>query len=243
MKKIKIIRGKGNKIRKNLVIEYEKLGWTSCRNEIPKKLIVDFNNLLNKLSINKGYKDIDDLTISLNKENKLELKKFFDSLPKKKEFKLISTHLKKKIKTFEQNTKLKMIASYLNPAMPNDTRLTYDFHQESNYLNKKYKKNKIDILTAHFPLVRGVDKKNGSMSALSESHLEGNYSSIIIKGKKNGFKSYTPTNINMIKKKHEEVLFKLETSDVLYFTKNLIHKSNINNSKKCRFIGIIRFTR
>ena len=43
MKKIKTIRGKANKIRKNLVIEYEKLGWTSCRNEIPKKLIQNLN--------------------------------------------------------------------------------------------------------------------------------------------------------------------------------------------------------
>ena len=36
---------------------------------------------------------------------------------------------------------------------------------------------------------------------------------------------------------------KLDIGDVLFFTKNLIHKSNFNYSNKYRFIGIIRFIR
>ena len=46
-----------------------------------------------------------------------------------------------------------------------------------------------------------------------------------------------------LKKRFEEVQFKLDIGDVLFFTKNLIHKSNFNYSNKCRFIGIIRFIR
>ena len=111
------------------------------------------------------------------------------------------------------------------------------------YLNGKYKVNKTDILSAHFPLIHNANKRNGSMSALSKSHLEGNYSTINITGKKNGFKSFTPKNIKKIEKKFEEVQFKLNIGDVLFFTKNLIHKSNFNYSEKCRFIGIIRFIR
>ena len=49
------------------------------------------------------------------------------------------------------------------------------------------------------------------------------------------------SKVYKVRKKYQEVLFKLKIGDVLYFTKNLIHKSNFNSSNKCRFIGITRF--
>lgn len=245
MNKVKIKKPKSYLSRINLIKDYDRFGWASSKNEIPKKLIINFSKMSKKISKKYGYSDLDDLAINLDKYNKKKLKKVLEEISKIREFKKIERHLFKKIKTFriDKSKKIRIEGTYFNPGLPKDKRLAYKFHQESSYLNGKYKLNKTDILSAHFPLIHDANKKNGTMSALTKSHLEGNYSAVDITGKKNGFKSFTPKNIKRIEKKFEEVQFKLNTGDVLFFTKNLIHKSNFNYSNKCRFIGIIRFIR
>ncbi len=245
MNKVKVKISKNYAVRKKLIKDYDCYGWASSKNEIPSKLIMNFSNASKKIAQRYGFLDMDDLAINLDKEDKKKLKRIFENISKIKEFKEIQTYLSKKVKIFKsfKTKKIKIEGTYFNPGLPKDKRLAYKFHQESSYLNGKYKVNKTDILSAHFPLIHNANKKNGSMSALSKSHLEGNYSMINITGKKNGFKSFTPKNIKKIEKKFEEVQFKLNIGDVLFFTKNLIHKSNFNYSDKCRFIGIIRFIR
>ena len=245
MNKVKVKNPKAYTLRKKLIKDYDSFGWASSKNEIPKKLIINFFKASKKIAQRFGYSDMDNLAINLDKNNKEKLKEIFESIPKIKEFKEIESYLLKKVRTFKtiKIKKIKIVGAYFNPGLPKDKRLAYRFHQESSYLNAKYKVNKTDILSAHFPLIHNANKKNGSMSALSKSHLEGNHSTINITGKKNGFKSFTPKNIKKIEKRFEEVQFKLDIGDVLFFTKNLIHKSNFNYSNKCRFIGIIRFIR
>ena len=242
--KVKIKKPKSYLSRKNIIKDYNRFGWASLKNEIPKKLINNFSKISKKIAQKYGYSDMDELVINLDKNDK-KLKKVSEYISKITEFKEIEKYLFKKVKNFNssQAKKIRIEGTYFIPGLPKDKRLTYKFHQESSYLNGKYKLNKTDIISAHFPLINDANKKNGTMSALNKSHLDGNYSAINITGKKNGFKSFTPKNIKTIKKNFEEVQFKLNIGDVLFFTKNLVHKSNFNYSNKCRFIGIIRFIR
>ncbi len=245
MKKVKIKKPKSYLSRKQMIRDYDRFGWASSKNEIPKRLIFNFSKISKKIAQKYGYSDMDDLAINLDRNDKKKLKKILEDISKIREFKEIERYLFKKIKNLNtlKAKKIKIEGTYFNPGLPKDKRLAYKFHQESSYLNGKYKFNKTDILSAHFPLIHNANKKNGTMSALNKSHLEGNFSAINITGKKNGFKSFTPKNIKKIEKNFEEVQFKLNIGDVLFFTKNLIHKSNFNFSNKCRFIGIIRFIR
>ena len=55
-------------------------------------------------------------------------------------------------------------------------------------------------------------------------------------------KNYIPKNITKIMKKYEEGIFELNVGDVVFFHKDLIHKSNFNYSNKARPIGIGRFS-
>ena len=245
MKKVKIKKPKSYLSRKQMIKDYDRFGWASSKNEIPKRLISNFSKISKQIAQKYGYSDMDDLAINLDRNDKKKLKKVLEDISKIREFKEIERYLFKKIKNLNtlNAKKIKVEATYFNPGLPKDKRLAYKFHQESSYLQGKYKFNKTDILSAHFPLIHNANKKNGSMSALNKSHLGGNFSAINIIGKKNGFKSFTPKNIKKIEKNFEEVQFKLNIGDVLFFTKNLIHKSNFNFSNKCRFIGIIRFIR
>ena len=91
-------------------------------------------------------------------------------------------------------------------------------------------KNFKDILNIHFPIFHQSNFKNGSMSVLSGSHKLGN---IIYRKKrisKNSFYYKIPDNIDKISQNYKEVLFELNVGDVAFFHKDLIHKSNFNNT-------------
>ena len=51
-----------------------------------------------------------------------------------------------------------------------------------------------------------------------------------------------PTNIDMITSDTPELHCQLELGDCVIFHKDLIHKSNFNNSNLCRPVGVSRFT-
>ena len=122
-------------------------------------------------------------------------------------------------------------------SLPKDKRLVYNYHQESNYL-KEYE----DILNIHFPIFNQSNLENGTMSVLSKTHTLGNLKYIKKRFSKNSFTDLIPIGIEKIKNKYEEIFFELNLRDVVFFHKYLIHKSNFNNTNKCRIVGIGRFT-
>ena len=60
--------------------------------------------------------------------------------------------------------------------------------------------------------------------------------------KKKGFTNLLPINISNIKKKYEERFHVINCGDAVFFDQNLIHKSNYNNSSKCRVCCVVRIT-
>lgn len=121
--------------------------------------------------------------------------------------------------------------------LPKDKRLAYDFHQESNYM-KDYE----DILNVHYPLFYQSNIKNGTMSALDKSHKLGRLEYDKKRYSNNSYTDLIPKEIEKHKSNFEEVHFQLDIGDVLYFHKDLIHKSNFNNTNKTRPVGIARLT-
>jgi len=121
--------------------------------------------------------------------------------------------------------------------IPADTRLVYDFHQESNYMTD-FK----DIFNFHFPLLRNSTRENGTMSVLAGSHKIGTVSFEKKRVSQNSYTNLVPTEIEKIQSEFPEVHCILEPGDCVVFHKDLVHKSNFNASKLCRPVGTARLT-
>ena len=121
------------------------------------------------------------------------------------------------------------------PGPPKDKRLVYNFHQESSYY-LDYK----NTIHFHFPIYNNVNLENGAMSALSKTHKINRIKKNNFIKKKKGFLSIIPKNIEKLTNSYEHVVFELKIRDLLIFDGNLIHKSNLNKSNKCRVVCISR---
>jgi hypothetical protein len=121
--------------------------------------------------------------------------------------------------------------------IPTDTRLVYDFHQESNYM-REFK----EVFNFHFPLLRNSTRENGTMSVLAGSHKIGTVSFEKKRVSQNSYTNLVPTEIEKIQSEFPEVHCILEPGDCVVFHKDLVHKSNFNASKLCRPVGTARLT-
>ena len=121
--------------------------------------------------------------------------------------------------------------------IPTDTRLVYDFHQESNYM-REFK----EVFNFHFPLLRNSTRENGTMSVLAGSHKIGTVSFEKKRVSQNSYTNLIPTEIEKIQSEFPEVHCILEPGDCVVFHKDLVHKSNFNSSKLCRPVGTARLT-
>ena len=143
------------------------------------------------------------------------------------------------VKILNNNSKnpvLEIESAYIG-FLPKDRRLTYGYHQESSY-----KQNFDDFVSIHFPIFCKSSVKNGTMSALNKSHKLGHLGYNKKRISKNSFTSLIPKKINEIEKNFEEIHYELNVGDVVFFHKDLVHKSNFNNSEACRPIAIGRCT-
>jgi hypothetical protein len=129
------------------------------------------------------------------------------------------------------------IAKAILLGLPDDERLVYDFHQESNYMFGFS-----NIFNFHFPFLCDATVENGTMSVLKSSHRLGNLEFRESKFSENSYTDRVPIEINEIQKDFEEIDCVLELGDVLVFDQHLIHKSNRNRSSECRLVGISRLT-
>lgn len=129
------------------------------------------------------------------------------------------------------------IATGMLLGIPRDNRLVYDYHQESNYM-----KGFDDIFNIHYPLLRSSVIENGTMSVLAGSHKLETLSYQKHQKTPDSYTDLTPSNIEKIKDSYEERYNILDPGDVLIFHKDLIHRSNFNDSLLARPVGVNRIT-
>ena len=235
---MKIIKSKKFSNPQDLKRFYDNHGWVSIKKQLDNKdlrLIQEsldvFFHKYTKFNFNKSV-------IYLNRKNKKKLYDLHMIANKCLSLNIFSKIFEKtsKILNGSRSPVLQVQTGFML-GLPKDKRLTYDFHQESNY-----SRNYNDLITVHFPLFYKVNIKNGTMSALNKSHKLGLLNFDIIRSSSRSYTTLLPKNIEKISNKFEEIFFELELGDVLYFHQNLIHKSNFNASNKCRAVGVIRLT-
>lgn len=121
--------------------------------------------------------------------------------------------------------------------IPRDSRLAYDFHQESSFM-----KGFGEISSFHFPLRDTATIANGTMSVLDRSHKLGPLPFAKSRTAADGFTDLVPVDIEAIKVGSPEIHCHLEPGDVVVFHKDCIHRSNFNGSESCRLVGVSRLT-
>ncbi len=119
--------------------------------------------------------------------------------------------------------------------LPKDERLTYDWHQESNF----FQGFPGVVLNFWFPVLDPSTKENGAMSILVGSHKEGRLG-YLKKTRERGYTELIPKDIEQLEKKYEEFHCECPLGDVVVFHPDTIHRSNFNTSGKTRISGVFR---
>lgn len=234
---VKIFKSKKFKNNKEIVNFYNKYGFVSIRNYIPKKDLLTIQKNMNSVFKKYFKKNFLNGVVHLDRSNKKKLFIFHRIVENLKSIKSLNLRLSNFQKILFPKKNIFLIADGLLLGLPKDKRLTYDFHQESNFM-----KNFNDILNIHYPIFFKSDYKNGSMSVLSGSHKEGNLKYDKKRLSHNSYTNLIPKKIEKLKKKYTELLLELNLGDVVFFHKDIIHKSNYNYTNFPRPIGIGRFT-
>lgn len=220
---------------------YERFGYVTIKYFIPDYLIVDIKkdltNIFSPFSTDK-MNPVDSAIIQLDKTNKPKLYELHTIASKALSIKATTVFLNSILKNISgKDAPMLEIGSGFFLSIPQDERLVYDFHQESNFM-----KGFDDILNVHYPLFRTSTIENGTMSILPSSHI---YATIPYEIKRSAKDSYTdlvPIDIEKIKRKLPELHCHLEIGDCVIFHKDLIHRSNFNSINLCRPVGVSRLT-
>jgi len=223
---------------------YNNYGYLSVKNLIPVKLLLEIQTELENImsysprTSSSEYNKIDVAIMELDRKNQSKLHELHQAISRTVVFKSVNLYLSKILKEISGiHSPIFEIASTILLGIPQDTRLVYDFHQESNYM-----KGFDDIFNIHYPLLRKSSIENGTMSIIPSSHK---YGTLDYEKKKSSSNSYTdliPINIQKITSELPEIHLELELGDCVIFHKDLIHKSNFNESNLCRPVGIARLT-
>lgn len=220
---------------------YNNFGYITLKNVIPTELLSSIRNDLTAIfetySTDKAN-PVDSAILNLDKTDKPKLYELHIAASKCVSFKAASVFFSDLLKSISgNNMPVLEIASGFLLSIAKDTRLVYDFHQESNYM-----KGFGDIFNVHYPLFRTSTIDNGTMSILPGSHHYGTLSFNKTRISKDSYTDLIPTNIEEITRTLPELHCYLELGDVIIFHKDLIHKSNFNSSKLCRPVGVSRYT-
>lgn len=235
---MKIVKSRRFSSPRDIKNFYNQNGWVSIKNQLDKKDLKYIQNSLNIFFKKYTKRKFNESIIYLNNRDKKKLYNLHMIANKSLSLNIFSEIFEKTLKILsDTNFPVLQVQSGIMLGIPADKRLTYDFHQEANY-SRGYG----ELVTVHFPLFYKANIRNGTMSALNKTHKLGELKFDKKRFSNNSYTTLLPKNINKISKNYEEVFFELELGDVLYFHKNLIHKSNFNLSNKCRACGIIRLT-
>mgnify|MGYP001304761879 FL=1 len=220
---------------------YDQNGYVSIKNGIPREdieeIVDDLTQIFSPFATDPAY-PIDSAIIDLDKHDKTKLHKLHQDASRLYSFSRIGSAVSNYVNAIHgKRIQQFNIACGFLLSIPKDERLTYNFHQESNYM-KGFK----DIFNIHYPLIRTSVVENGTMSVLAGSHKLKTLDFEKSRKSDNSYTDLVPVNIDQIKESCEERYNFLEVGDVLIFHKDTIHRSNFNHSEKARPVGINRIT-
>jgi hypothetical protein len=222
-------------------VEFERNGFVSIKKLLSPDFVNEIASSLRTLFSSYSHQpelETDSAIIQLNKNDKKMLHQLHSAAQRISELRRIPDVLAPTVQAISglKSPVFELSGGFLL-GMPEDSRLVYEFHQESNFM-----KGFSAIYNFHFPILRDSTTENGTMSALRGSHKLG---TLPFKKEKVSHDSYTnlvPLKIERIKSDHEEVHFILEVGDCVVFHQDLIHRSNFNSSTLCRLVGTSRLT-
>ena len=137
-----------------IIKDYNKQGFVTIRNYIPKISLTKIKNDLNKVSKEHFKKEFLTLLPYLDKVNKKKLWTFHTLVNNLQSLKSLNLELSKFNKLLFPKNNTFYITDGIMLSLPKDKRLTYDFHQETHYM-----KNFKDILNIHYPIFFKSEKK------------------------------------------------------------------------------------
>jgi hypothetical protein len=220
---------------------YDSFGYVTIKNAIPIDLLSEIQHdlecIFRPFATDERY-PVDSAIVELDKNDKARLYEISTAASKLNSIKAVGVHLNQLFPKFTNNKNPVLeIESCFMLSIPNDKRLVINFHQESNYI-----RDFADIINIHFPIFRTSNIENGTMSLIPSSHSNG---TLTFEKKRFSDDSYTdliPSKIDEITSELPELHCQLDLGDCVFFHKDLIHKSNPNNSKLCRPVCVSRFT-
>jgi hypothetical protein len=127
------------------------------------------------------------------------------------------------------------VGRYILLGLPGDERLAYSWHQESSYMPTLP-----TVYTMWIPLFNSAVRENGAMSVLTGTHKLGNvgYSRI---DKPQGYCDLFVDTKELIPKYPEHFCCVAPGGGIL-FDKDLVHRSNFNETENVRFSMVLRIS-
>jgi ectoine hydroxylase-related dioxygenase (phytanoyl-CoA dioxygenase family) len=119
--------------------------------------------------------------------------------------------------------------------LPDDKRLAYDWHQESNYMPGLS-----PVVNFWFPVFEPATRNNGAMSVLVGSHRSGRLGYTKRRLANDSYTDLVPDGIDALQKQYTEYHCLAAPGDLVVFEADLIHRSNRNQTARTRFSGVVR---
>jgi ectoine hydroxylase-related dioxygenase (phytanoyl-CoA dioxygenase family) len=122
--------------------------------------------------------------------------------------------------------------------IPASQRLSYDWHQDGTYHHSSAN----TTIHVWFPIFYPATFTNGAMSLLERSHNLGLLDFSKHKFEDNGYTTNRVADIENCVQNHQELICEMHTGDCMFFCDELIHKSNLNQTTRCRIAGVMKFS-
>lgn len=214
---------------------YQEKGYFGVKGFVPKNLISDAEKFIQQLfsTVAQPGEIIDETCIRLNKENTHQLYMLYQTISRSIEIDQIRVHLKKALQeVFPEKMHIELGAGLLM-GLPNDERISYDWHQEIHYHRELE-----NVIHFWLPVIHEANMENGTMSVLESSNLRGK---LPYKKKEkvipNSVTNLVIQDIENLKRENPELFAIAEPGDMIGLHSYIVHRSNKNTSKnKVRFI-------
>ncbi len=120
--------------------------------------------------------------------------------------------------------------------IPKGKRLSYDWHQDGTYHSTRR--------TVHvwFPVFRDATQSNGAMSFLEKSHELGILDFEKTKFASGGYSTNRISGIDALLENQNELICELKLGGCLFFSDEMMHKSNVNETDLCRIAGVVKIS-
>lgn len=223
---------------------YKDNGYVVVKNAISKKILTRLQNDLISL-FSKHYPEVKDAPsldakiIELNTKNPSDLHKLQISATKLSSFYSVLAEIHDNlIKFFPPSVDLFFSSLGYVLGIPGSQRLAYDWHQDGTYHDGENKKS----IHVWFPIFYSVSIDNGAMSLIENSHQLGLLDFKKTKFQVGGYTTNKVVHIEDILKAQRELVCEMDIGDCMFFSDELIHRSNINQTQQCRIAGVLKYS-